>query len=53
MKLMGPTLGFVMASYALKSYVDPDLTPVITNSDPRWIGAWWMGVFAIKKLTFL
>lgn len=41
--MFGPSVGFMMASYALRQYVDPSLTPVIDNKDPRWIGAWWMG----------
>lgn len=42
-RLFGPTIGFLMSSYALKLYVDPYLTPNINNEDPRWIGAWWIG----------
>lgn len=24
-------------------YIAPELTPVITNKDPRWLGAWYFG----------
>ncbi|XP_059481796.1 solute carrier organic anion transporter family member 74D-like isoform X2 [Neocloeon triangulifer] len=41
--MIGPTFGFMLSSYALKMYVDPLLTPVITTEDTRWIGAWWFG----------
>jgi len=44
-------VGYTLASYALGMYVDPNLTPVITNNDPRWIGAWWFGK-SLKKLPF-
>lgn len=49
-RLFGPTVGYYLASYALTLYVDPDLTPLITNSDPRWIGAWWYGEFRLDTL---
>nr|XP_002731060.1 PREDICTED: solute carrier organic anion transporter family member 4C1-like [Saccoglossus kowalevskii] len=43
--VFGPTLGFLVGSYFLTIYVDPlyqdDLT--IDNSDPSWVGAWWIG----------
>ncbi|XP_046981251.1 solute carrier organic anion transporter family member 74D-like [Schistocerca americana] len=42
LRMLGPTFGFVVASYALRLYVAPGLTPVIDNDDPRWIGAWWL-----------
>ncbi|KAK7869950.1 hypothetical protein R5R35_013725 [Gryllus longicercus] len=42
-RLLGPTLGFTFAAYTLSKFVDPTLTPRIDNTDPRWIGAWWLG----------
>lgn len=42
LRMLGPTLGYLLASYALRLYVAPDLTPVIDSNDPRWIGAWWL-----------
>jgi hypothetical protein len=32
-----------LASFCLKIYISPDLTPTIDNNDPRWLGAWWLG----------
>jgi hypothetical protein len=49
LRLVGPTLGFLIASGALKLYINPMLTPLITPSDPRWIGAWWLGKIARPK----
>ncbi|XP_053687128.1 solute carrier organic anion transporter family member 74D-like [Sabethes cyaneus] len=43
MKLLGPTVGYTLASYCLKLYITPWMTPIITNEDPRWLGAWWIG----------
>lgn len=41
----GYALGLILTSYALKIYVFPTYTPNITNNDPRWIGAWWLGIY--------
>ncbi|XP_046671826.1 solute carrier organic anion transporter family member 74D-like isoform X1 [Homalodisca vitripennis] len=42
-RLFGSPIGFWVASKAVEFYVDPTLSPPITDKDPRWIGAWWMG----------
>ncbi|KAL5284830.1 hypothetical protein ACFFRR_006882 [Megaselia abdita] len=42
-RMLGPVLGYNLASRCLKLYVAPYLTPLINNNDPRWIGAWWLG----------
>lgn len=42
-KMLGPACGYAMASFFLKLFVAPTLTPTIAVNDPRWIGAWWMG----------
>ncbi|XP_017300046.1 solute carrier organic anion transporter family member 1C1-like [Diaphorina citri] len=41
--MLGPSFGFMAASYCLLFYVNPMLTPTITNRNSQWIGAWWMG----------
>lgn len=41
MRMLGPALGYTLASMCLKIYVSPSLTPTINNLDPRWLGAWW------------
>lgn len=43
MRLLGPAAGYALASLCLKTYISPDLTPVINNKDPQWLGAWWIG----------
>lgn len=42
LRLVGPTIGFLLASRTLKMFVNPTLTPIITPDDPRWQGAWWL-----------
>ncbi|XP_069825575.1 solute carrier organic anion transporter family member 2B1 isoform X2 [Dendropsophus ebraccatus] len=45
--VMGPGVAFILGSAMLRYYVDIDKLPadeiVLTPSDPRWIGAWWLG----------
>ncbi|XP_077307315.1 solute carrier organic anion transporter family member 2B1 isoform X2 [Lithobates pipiens] len=45
--VMGPGVAFILGSAMLRYYVDIDKIPAneitLTPSDPRWIGAWWMG----------
>jgi len=40
---VGPAIGFLLGFACLSLYIDPKLHPVITNKDPRWLGAWWLG----------
>lgn len=41
--MLGPAIGYALASLCLKFYISPTLTPKIDNKDPRWLGAWWIG----------
>lgn len=41
--MLGPAIGYALASYCLKLYISPSMNPTITNKDPRWLGAWWIG----------
>lgn len=52
MRLLGPAAGYALASYCLKLYISPDLTPVIDNKDPRWLGAWWLGWLIFAMILF-
>lgn len=51
--LLSSAIGYSLASYCLKFFVDPRLHPKITDEDPRFIGAWWIGyvIFAISMFT--
>ncbi|XP_061485111.1 solute carrier organic anion transporter family member 2B1 isoform X2 [Rhineura floridana] len=44
---LGPALAFMVGSAMLSFYVDIDKVSAaeihITNKDPRWVGAWWLG----------
>ncbi|KAL5284831.1 hypothetical protein ACFFRR_006883 [Megaselia abdita] len=52
-RMLGPALGYSLASSCLKIYVAPYLTPLITNEDPRWIGAWWLGWIVIALILII
>ncbi|KAK6626495.1 hypothetical protein RUM44_008968 [Polyplax serrata] len=43
LRSVGPAGGFILGFLCLNSYIDPSLTPIIDRSDPRWMGAWWLG----------
>ncbi|XP_052896368.1 solute carrier organic anion transporter family member 74D [Anopheles moucheti] len=43
LRTFGPVVGFALGYFALKIYIDPTKTPIIDSSDPRWLGAWWLG----------
>ncbi|XP_071946111.1 solute carrier organic anion transporter family member 2A1-like [Antedon mediterranea] len=51
---LGPFLGFVMSFKCLSFYVDFERVDVIPISptDPRWIGAWWLG-FVIASIVII
>ncbi|CAK9823948.1 Solute carrier organic anion transporter family member 74D [Anthophora retusa] len=43
LRTIGPAIGFLLGYGCLSLYIDPSLHPVITKTDPRWLGAWWLG----------
>lgn len=53
MRMLGPAMGYTLASFCLRIYVAPTLTPTITDKDPRWLGAWWLGWLIIAVLIFV
>uniref|UniRef100_A0A8B9Y172 Solute carrier organic anion transporter family member n=1 Tax=Bos mutus grunniens TaxID=30521 RepID=A0A8B9Y172_BOSMU len=45
MSILGPAVGYVLGGQLLTLYIDVDLKHSIdiTEDDPRWLGAWWIG----------
>nr|XP_025147974.1 solute carrier organic anion transporter family member 4C1 isoform X2 [Bubalus bubalis] len=45
MSILGPAVGYVLGGQLLTLYIDVDLkySIDITEDDPRWLGAWWIG----------
>jgi hypothetical protein len=42
-RILGPALGFILGSLCTRLYADLTVDPKITPTDPRWVGAWWLG----------
>lgn len=41
-RILGPAAGFILGSFCTRMYVD--LTdPGLNTSDPKWVGAWYLG----------
>ncbi|XP_059225479.1 solute carrier organic anion transporter family member 74D [Stomoxys calcitrans] len=53
LRMLGPAIGYALASFCLRVYIAPQLHPVIKMKDPRWLGAWWMGWLIIGTMIFL
>ena len=51
--IAGPAIGFGIGSIFLKIYVDPGETTALTEADPSWVGAWWLGFIVIGIVSFL
>ncbi|MCJ8740616.1 hypothetical protein PDJAM_G00060970 [Pangasius djambal] len=55
--VIGPALGYLLGSLLLRFYVDFDtMSPaeiVLERTDPRWVGAWWLGFLLAGTLLFL
>ncbi|XP_002714000.1 solute carrier organic anion transporter family member 4C1 isoform X1 [Oryctolagus cuniculus] len=45
MSILGPAIGYVLGGQLLTMYIDVamGLSTDITEDDPRWLGAWWIG----------
>ncbi|CAG2109758.1 unnamed protein product, partial [Medioppia subpectinata] len=48
--LIGPACGFILTSFTLRYYEDPLYNPGIPRTDPRFIGAWWLGFIIIGTM---
>ncbi|CAB3362933.1 Hypothetical predicted protein [Cloeon dipterum] len=51
--MFGSTVGFILASFSLEIFVDPALKPEFGTTDPRWIGAWWLGWIPLGTMTLI
>ncbi|NWY00790.1 SO2B1 protein, partial [Nothoprocta ornata] len=52
--VIGPGVAFMLGSAMLRFYVDMDKVAgeeiQLTNKDPRWVGAWWLGYLVAASL---
>ncbi|NXS89491.1 SO2B1 protein, partial [Erpornis zantholeuca] len=55
--VIGPGVAFMLGSAMLSFYVDIDKASAaevqLTNKDPRWVGAWWLGFLVASSLVAL
>uniref|UniRef100_A0A8C8SE51 Solute carrier organic anion transporter family member n=1 Tax=Pelusios castaneus TaxID=367368 RepID=A0A8C8SE51_9SAUR len=55
--VIGPGVAFMLGSAILRYYVDINRVPPeqihLTNKDPRWVGAWWLGFLVAATLVVL
>ncbi|KAL1493133.1 hypothetical protein ABEB36_011253 [Hypothenemus hampei] len=52
-RILGPAFGFIVGSLCTSVYADLSVDPKIDSSDPRWVGAWWLGLVIISGLLML
>ncbi|KAF9423206.1 hypothetical protein HW555_001275 [Spodoptera exigua] len=52
-RVIGPALGFLLGALCTRVYVDPFSTPDYDASDPRWVGAWWLGMVVVAAFIVL
>nr|XP_003920771.2 solute carrier organic anion transporter family member 4C1 [Saimiri boliviensis boliviensis] len=45
MSILGPAIGYVLGGQLLTMYIDVAMSEStdVTEDDPRWLGAWWIG----------
>ena len=51
--VVGPSLGFGLGGGFLALYVDPWRDTVLEESDPGWVGAWWIGFIICGAISLL
>ncbi|XP_044741368.1 solute carrier organic anion transporter family member 74D [Chrysoperla carnea] len=52
-RILGPALGFMLGSLCTRLYADLSIDPQISQTDPRWVGAWWLGLVLVSGLLML
>lgn len=51
--VVGPSLGFGLGGGFLTIYVDPWRDTILEQSDPGWVGAWWIGFILCGGVSIL
>ncbi|XP_050538566.1 solute carrier organic anion transporter family member 74D [Daktulosphaira vitifoliae] len=47
-RILGPSFGFLLGALCTSLYADLSMEPDILPTDPRWVGAWWLGLVGIS-----
>ena len=50
---LGPALGYGLGGVFLSIYVDPWVETQLTEADPGWVGAWWIGFLVCGAVSLL
>ncbi|KAH8320503.1 hypothetical protein KR067_004700 [Drosophila pandora] len=53
LRMLGPAIGYSLAAVCLRLYIEPTLDPLIGPTDPRWMGAWWLGWLGLAAITLI
>ena len=51
--IVGPAVGFGLGGAFLTVYVDPWKDTTLEESDPGWVGAWWLGFLLCGVISIL
>ena len=51
--IVGPAVGFGLGGAFLTIYVDPWKDTTLEESDPGWVGAWWLGFILCGVISLL
>uniref|UniRef100_H2Z038 Solute carrier organic anion transporter family member n=1 Tax=Ciona savignyi TaxID=51511 RepID=H2Z038_CIOSA len=53
--LFGPAIGFACGGYILNNFLQkmPYISLLTSSSDPRWVGAWWIGPMAMMTASWI
>ncbi|XP_059612896.1 solute carrier organic anion transporter family member 74D [Phlebotomus argentipes] len=52
-RILGPAAGFILGSFCTRVYVNISVDPGIGPADPKWVGAWWLGLVLVSSLMAL
>lgn len=52
-RILGPSFGFLLGAFCTSLYADLSTDPVMDTNNPRWVGAWWLGLVGISATLLL
>ncbi|VVC45455.1 Organic anion transporter polypeptide OATP,Kazal domain,Major facilitator superfamily domain [Cinara cedri] len=52
-RILGPSFGFLLGSFCTRLYADLSTEPNMDTNNPRWVGAWWLGLVGISVTLLL
>ena len=53
LQVFGPAVGYVLGGFFLSIHVDPWVSTDLTESDPNFIGAWWLSILISGILSII